>query len=797
MARKAFFACVLFGIAIICVFCASFFSGRLSPISAFITLTKTVELDAKLPNRGSSLIPLFDLAMTDLDLRPWVTLLNAKMLIRRGADDLAVKQGVEVLRSIPNSHPSSLDARLEILRMVYFNKALAISEDTKTALLAFTLDLEKDAAGSKRTDILLEIAMLRAELAEIQGEVISAFATLSKARESCLDKACVKLLREKISNLMTKHESSIALSSVADIYTEVLSLFKEGSYSEAESLIQKYMEGLSTSSLAYQGLLKLELNLLFRLQNYEADMDKLFASVLSHLGLSREEAALEKAKFPDFVFEDVDLTGDLFITFSRYFFSKGKFDISLSYLDRLSKVDLFSSVDPSVSINYHYMRGRIQEEVGRADDAIALYRSIPLEITSPTVLSVMRRLSWLCIKKHDYPCALENFNKVVDSIETHFLNLQQDSYRVSEISDVNFFQANRDEIENEYLHALYWFAQISLNNDKTSSNSEDMKQGKDRAYRIITQFPSTYYSFLANKLLKSDIFFGLDRSKISQHLCAKFITDNDFVNHVEKLNQFGLQDLAIKEVNWYFYRNLARYSTQPVDTTTLTYLKPLAMSQIFSDLGLLKDSVHQLVNLADSLPASLLSVEDTTSRLCYLNSYFQLSYPIIPLETNILEILRTRGISRSLFFAVTREDDFLDFRLNKSSSIDYIDGAMNIREADKTDLMSRSAIDTKYHDKDLPLLKLNLSKKRAETLASLLERFNRDEIVAGIAYRFGLPTAESLISKTKGTNDRSSDDADLEESEFIESIDDFRVRSYAQQLFLAKQMYMLIDTDPL
>lgn len=583
-------------------FSLSLFSDSFEPVQAFWKAKQLIEQGGI----SDAARPLLEMSKNDPDLAPWANLMEARVLEAQSkVDPSKLEPALKLFSEIPDSHPSSLDARMEILKLINgpIKEQVPVRYRPAT-MMEYMLDIERDAQGSRRKDILAELDFLRADIAEHQHEITVASDILMKLREASRGEEAAQKAKQQLFELRRKYPSDLELVSLSDRQREAKQLLKEGSFEEALSLVKEAERLTSHSAQAYVELALLEAQLLRKLEKHR-DVEQLLTAIISANTPGSNKTTKDENSAPN-----PRLAERALMELSKHFWNKNDTDKALLYTNQLIQLNAdgaTTSLGSTLKAEAYYIQGRALEEASRLDEAIAAYNKVDQE--RPTIsikLSAKRRLAWVATRKKDYPRALDAFNQVIAIAENDLKTRNPDSSLPE-----GEFSLSYGQMQDELRHALYWSAEIMLKHPTSPSSTTSTSSAtaadarssdsKNRLIRIMTEAPYSYYAFLSSKLLGGEM--ETERAPTaSASECYYPISGKTFLPHLKRLQEFNLTDFAQKEIEWYFYRRLSPALDKQKQLTSETKAQNpltigLSRARVYQDLGIFRPGIGAAIEV--------------------------------------------------------------------------------------------------------------------------------------------------------------------------------------------------------
>lgn len=201
----------------------------------------------EIPQNASEL-----LGNVDSSISPWTSLLLAKSQELLGQKENALSS----YQSIPSDSAASLEAKLAIFRL---DKSYRSGERIN--------ELESQLQKTKRTKLLKEIDLIRAEILIQNKSYPQALSALQELRSQKINTSVAK----KAKKLFEKNKNKIINQTPAFKIREIETLISEGSYKEALGLIENLKNEFKNDNLYFKLLLKEESALRKQGKNIEAD----------------------------------------------------------------------------------------------------------------------------------------------------------------------------------------------------------------------------------------------------------------------------------------------------------------------------------------------------------------------------------------------------------------------------------------------------------------------------------------------------------------------------------------------
>ncbi len=321
---------------------------------------------------------------------------------------------------------------------------------------------------------------------------------------------------------------------------------------------------------------------------------------------------------------------------------------------------------------------------------------------------------------------------------------------------------NLRNLSFDHLHFLFWLSQIldQLKADQTSITEIENK--------IIKLSPLSYYRFLLNNK------FEIEENK--NNSCLPEIP-NSLSNKLKTLKQFKMEQLADNEISWFFSKKATSFP--PLTPININLLKQVSSkSYLHFQYGLGNKGVALSDNALRLIP--ILYPNEKIAKDCFDNLFYS-SFPT-PFLENFREASDKYNVPVSFLLAIARTESF--FNPLAHSPKDAL-GLMQLLKATAQEEGLTS-------NDDLYDYQTNI-KFGAKHLSTLLHYYDNNFILAAAAYNGGRDATNRWISKTK-----IKDFSNLsEKAYFVEQISFPETRNYVQRVFLAKEIYDLIQEKEL
>lgn len=585
----------------------------------------------------------------DQTLKTWLSLANAKLLKHKGE----ISKSKQLLKKISKDSATYMDAQVLELEMTKKFSSLSIEK------------LEDQLRKARRNDLIAKVQLIIANAIEIANNENSKLKAYQRIRKEYKETIPAKKAQQLSANLIT--------SSFSDILPEILIseaelLIKEKKNVEAIEITQKLREKSPADSGFFYHALAIEEQALRNMgRKLEADDVLSLLSKKAPIEIS-SQALFQKIRIA-WNAQELDRAIDL----SEQFFEEYE-DTSIADLE------IFWTVK--------YYHARILEEKGLAADALEIYEELR-DATDEVLekLKPLHQIAWIHYKNHS-----------LDASKKAFISLKETaSLYLSEHSTAK----DRNEVEQEYRHSLYWLGELSESRNKTDSQNN---QHNIYWNELIKRAPYSYYAILSVK--KQGKVFRI--RQINPKAC-KLLDSTKIETKLQKLKQFDLNRLAKHEINW-FMANIVAEQNIEVLTRASLFSKYVGAKQSMSEVNTLTYQ-NDLRQECKSLALSLNYPHE------YLNEFY------IAANKN--------NLSLSLLLAVSRTESAFDPKAESSASAK---GLMQ--------LISQTAKEEGLKDNESlfnPHTNITLGAKH---LAGLLNKFNSNEVKAIAAYNGGSKAVE-------------------------------------------------------
>ena len=749
----------------------SLFADRLEPLQAFIKAQQLVEQNGL----SDAARPLLEISRRDPDLAPWADLLEGKVLAANSKSTAAI----QLLSKIPDAHASSLDARLEILKIVHKVDGEKVPSKYKPGnIMEYILDLERDAQGARRKDILSNIDFFKVELGVKQHEYTLAADTLMKLREDPRDPEVSKRAKDLLFDLRKRYPKEFDLVSLADREREAKILLKEGELDDALKLIKEAEDLTTRSSPAFVDLAMLETQVLRKMDKHR-DLEQILNEIVAANTPGMQKSRKDESQTPI-----VKLAERALLELSKHFWNKNDTQKTLTYTNQL--ISLANEQGSSaLRAEAYYIQGRAYEEAGRLNEAIETYAKINQEQPSISIkISAQRRLAWAAIRNRNYPQALNAFESIIATLDNNL-----SGKGLSSPSNEGEYSLSLAQMSDELRHALYWSAKILIENAPQKTD-QALAGAKKKIERIIDESPFSYYAFLGAKLLNQDYPFDYDQPHNDSDLCYQNKPSDTFQKHLKRMTEVNLSDNAEKEINWFFYRKLspAPVNNKPSSTDShpgIAISTALSRSKLFQELGIYRIGIGAAIE-AESLTrdwpsqfpqhASDPAINDEVSKIkssCAEELLLRL-YPKAYAEEFERAADDKNQLDLPLLLAISRRESHFDPKAKSSA------GAMGLMQ-----LMPATAkMEGLGQNEDIydPKVNITLGSKH---LQRLIHDFDANKAQAIAAYNAGSNPVKTWLSQFPN----------LTTEEWIELIGFSETRQYVKAVLLGEHLYKRVLTD--